>query len=250
MYIYEKFFTVTKVHGYKIISIQRLASSLSPPCPNPPAPRQQHSTIESSLHPELSTQCCGKHDGDLQRTLQLPPSLPFCLLLEWGEQMNFSSFGKMFFWGMDKGVSFYSSRAGKDVRVTQTKTSLGKMGVLGLPWWRSSCLVLFKFRTPSSLKGASKLYSNSGDLFLRGFLGIPAGMEIQMRVCHRVTRGNLSRVVCTDVGSFLKNNFLGPDLDHHSPVGYLNFAILRPGMKKSSVMRTYLWGVEKQSGCH
>lgn len=39
MYIYEKFFPVTKVHGYKIISIQRLASSLF--LPSPPTIKHQ-----------------------------------------------------------------------------------------------------------------------------------------------------------------------------------------------------------------
>lgn len=39
MCIYEKFFTVTKVHGYKIISVQRLASSQF--LPNPPTTRHQ-----------------------------------------------------------------------------------------------------------------------------------------------------------------------------------------------------------------
>ena len=47
--------------------------------------------------------------------------------------MSFSSFGKMFFGGMDKRVSRYPFRAGTNVRVIQTKTSLGENGALGLP---------------------------------------------------------------------------------------------------------------------
>lgn len=102
MYIYEKFFTVTKVHGYKIISIQRLASSLTPTLPDPPTPRHQHSM----------EQCLEKRRAWVARTLDLgisnmvvmekDPSLSFtslpslCISLECGEKTSSSSFGEMF----------------------------------------------------------------------------------------------------------------------------------------------------------
>lgn len=121
MYVYEKFFPVTKVHGYKIISIQRLAPSHSPPRPNPPAPRHQPSAVERAPWVQNSPAsvlrqtrwCLAK---DLAACL-LP--FPAASLWSWGEQMSFSSFGKMFFGGMDERVSRYPFRAGTDVRVTQ-----------------------------------------------------------------------------------------------------------------------------------
>lgn len=36
------------------------------------------------IDPELSTQCCGEHDGDLQRNSQLASFTSLCLLLGWG----------------------------------------------------------------------------------------------------------------------------------------------------------------------
>lgn len=172
------------------------------------------------MDPELSTQCCGKHSGDYTRPCNLPPSLPFCLLLRWVEQTSFSSFGKIFFSGMSKDVSLYSSRAENDVSNINKdiyKENGGCRSFLMVK--RKTSLGLFKFHVPSSLRGASKFYSNSGDLFLQDSLVIPKGMEKQMRDCLRVTRSNWSRVVWYRLGSFLKNNFLGPDFDHRSPVG-------------------------------
>lgn len=63
--------------------------------------------------------CCGRLDGaatDLAACL-LP--FPAASLWSWGEQMSFSSFGKMSFGGMDERVSRYPFRDGPDVRVTQ-----------------------------------------------------------------------------------------------------------------------------------
>ena len=120
MYMYEKFFPVTKVHGYKIISIQRLAPSHSPPRPNPPAPRHQPSAVERAPWVQNSPASVpGRLDGaatDLAACLlPFPAASPW----SWGEQMSFSSFGKMFFGGMDERVSRYPFRDGPDVRVTQ-----------------------------------------------------------------------------------------------------------------------------------
>lgn len=55
------------------------------------------------------------------------------------------------------------------------------MGAVGLSWWlkRNTCLGLFEFHMPTSLKGASKLYSDSGDLFLQGSVKFSTGMEKQ-----------------------------------------------------------------------
>lgn len=71
------------------------------------------------------------------------------------------------------------------------------MGAVGLSWWlkRNICLGLFEFHIPTSLKGASKLYSDSRDLFLQGSMKFSTGMEKQGQVCLRGTRSNRSSVV-------------------------------------------------------
>lgn len=218
MYLYEKFFTVTKVHGYKIISIQRLASSLSPPSLTLPPP-------------DISI----PWDSIRKTALWAPTALPLVLWQTWWwftqalatrlPHLPFASF----WWGerdklwedvlLRNGQRCLrnSSKAGKDVRVISTKTSTGKMGAVGLSWWlkRNTCLGLFEFHIPTSLKGASKLYSDSRDLFLQGSMKFSTGMEKQGQVCLRGTRSNRSSVVWCRHGV---THVLGPDLDSQGPV--------------------------------
>lgn len=92
MYIYEKFFTVTKVHGYKISSLQRSMSSLEPrPLPTPPTARQQPlagQCLEKprALRVQLSPRCSGKHGGGLRKDLATClPGFPFAFLWNGGE---------------------------------------------------------------------------------------------------------------------------------------------------------------------
>lgn len=74
MYNYEKFFPVTKVHGYKIISIQRLASSLF--LPSPPTTKQQGLGELRGLWTQLLTITVID-----KRSLGLASLTSFCLLL-------------------------------------------------------------------------------------------------------------------------------------------------------------------------
>ena len=128
MYMYEKFFPVTKVHGYKIISIQRLAPSHSPPRPNPPAPRHQPSVVERAPWVQNSPASVpGQTRWCSNGPCSLPPPLPCCLPLELGRADELLQLREDVLWRNGRAclpVPFQRwTRCQSD-----TKTSLGKWG--------------------------------------------------------------------------------------------------------------------------
>ncbi|KAF6333430.1 hypothetical protein mRhiFer1_008188 [Rhinolophus ferrumequinum] len=136
MYIYEKFFTVTKVHGYKIISIQRCTSSLSPPLPNPSTPRRQHSALRRTVLGKLRALWMQISPSSAVANMMviytgpcLTSFLHFPFPSFWGGESRQVSLA---LGGMEIVVSLYSSRAGKDVRAISTKTSTGKRRTVGI----------------------------------------------------------------------------------------------------------------------
>lgn len=105
-------------------------------------------------------------------------SLLFCLLLGWGEWTSFLALGRM-----DKDISFLElERMSElyqylyiDIDIYRNCKSFLMVEEKYLFW------SVIKFYTPTSLKGASRFYSNSEDPFLQGSLGISIIMDKQWR---------------------------------------------------------------------
>lgn len=181
---------------------------------------------------ELSIQCCGKHDGDLHRTLpDFLPSFPLSLLLGWGEQTSFSSFGRngdsclLILFESWKGCQ---SNINKDIYREKKGCRYFLMDEEKYLFW--------SVQIPY-INLLERIQQTVWGPISAGLPGNPYRDGKQMRVCLRVTRSNGYRVVWYRCGVFSTEQFSWPRPCPRQPCW---LAILRPSMKEASVMRTNL----------